>query len=341
MPIYSREHSRLSLRSTPWLSAEYYIVGDTTPVDDFYPFVVHSYEPDIGESNAFGYSGLVVEKKRTSRYSIDDYSAYVTYNGEPGFFKCTYIVETYANEIATLSKLNKLDLSMPTIPPWQGYSEPIPFRNTTTQLLTYFRTADGYGCTAFHLIDGVQLNDYVKHMDLQEKDTALREVARQLIIRWIHGDVKPKNILVKQLSSELADKPSIQVVLVDFNFAVSITGNHAHSYYYSGVVSPPEFFVSRYKYARVSDSWALGATLYAAFTGRLPYMAYYDEDGNEYTWSKAKRMKVMRELRETQQHQYASLNCSEQAHDFITRLMEIDPTKRPTLSEIMWHEWLE
>jgi hypothetical protein len=58
----------------------------------------------------------------------------------------------------------------------------IPLQNLIIRVLTYFRTADGHGCTAFHLTDSVQLDEYVKYMDLQEKDTILREVAPQLII---------------------------------------------------------------------------------------------------------------------------------------------------------------
>jgi serine/threonine protein kinase len=54
-----------------------------------------------------------------------------------------------------------------------------------------------------------------------------------------------------------------------------------------------------------------------------------------------KRIAVMRELRETQKHQHASLNCSEDACDLINKLMQIDPAKQPTMDEIMWHNWLK
>jgi hypothetical protein len=55
-------------------------------VDDFQSFVFYSYEPNIGEDNAFAYPGLILEKECTSRYSSNDYSAFVTYHREAGCF---------------------------------------------------------------------------------------------------------------------------------------------------------------------------------------------------------------------------------------------------------------
>src|SRR4051812_670868 len=91
---------------------------------------------------------------------------------------------------------------MPKLPPeWPDQTTGKTFQSRVAQLLTYFRTGDGFGCIVMDLIDGVTLKEYASSLSPLEKDIALREVARQLVMSlayiheagWAHCDIKPNS----------------------------------------------------------------------------------------------------------------------------------------------------
>ncbi|KAI9597003.1 kinase-like domain-containing protein [Syncephalis fuscata] len=341
-------HCRRSLASSLWLAAEYQAFVSTSSMTDILPFSVYTQEYESGQPDAFGVHGLVIDRERTHRDSADEYSAYATYKGQAGFLKCSYSTRSYANEIRSLLALNRLDPPMPSIPKWHGYDTAIPFQKLKSRLVTYFRTADGYGCTVLSLVDGIQLNEYAVSLSPLQRNTELRDVARQLLIvlaylhsaGWAHGDIKPKNIMVNVVSHQDDDKPNVEVTLVDFNWAIPSAEKLHKPLGRTLGFTPPEYYSSKQINMQSFDVWSLGTTLYALFMGHAPYEVEYDSEGNELLWPKKKRRKFMRNLIKHQQHKHKPLNCSEEARDFIESLMRINPSDRPTMKEMMQHAWL-
>ncbi|KAI9594868.1 kinase-like domain-containing protein [Syncephalis fuscata] len=292
--------------------------------------------------------GLVIDELRTDRESRDEYSAYVTYNDMPGFLKCTYHTDLQDNEIDTLQELNQLDIAIPKLPNWPGYTEPIPFQSMIAQLLTHFTTADGYGCVVLELIDGIRLNDYMSELGLLERIVEMRDIVRQLLIvliylnyvGWSHGDIKPKNIMVQVLPPRMDRKPHVRIVLVDFNMAAPITYGPFYPYGHAIGLTPPEYYLYKPIDMQQYDSWTLGATIYTLITGEAPYEIDYTGEFS-ITWPFKERRDFMFSLMEHQQHIYTRISYHRELQDFIDLLMQIDPAKRLTPEEIMWHNWLK
>ncbi|KAI9595542.1 kinase-like domain-containing protein [Syncephalis fuscata] len=292
---------------------EYNLYGDTSPIDEFMPFAIFNQIPDIGEEEALGL----------------------------GFLKCTYHLDWYDREVAALLELNKLDPEMLTIPAWAGYSSSMPLQNLINQLLTYFRTADGYGCIVLSLVEGITLREYARRLSPLQKDTELRDVARQLLITlaylhragWIHGDLKPNNIMVQIAPLRTKGKPQIQVILIDFNLSLPTADGWDMPYGLVPGYTPPEIYLW--------EPLVIRRHLYSLFANRVAYEADYDENEKKIKWPMEKRENFMREMLDHQQHSYAPLNCSKHAKEFIALLMTIDPSKRPTMKEMMWHPWLK
>ncbi|KAI9591076.1 kinase-like domain-containing protein [Syncephalis fuscata] len=225
----------------------------------------------------------------------------------------------------------------------------MPFSSYVPSLLTYFRTGDGFGCIVMSLANGITLKEYTKSLSSLQKDVELRDVVRQLLIslaylhrsEWVHGDLKPDNVMVQVTPPRTDGKSRVQVTLIDFNLAFpTINGTSPPAGHTVGY-TPPEFYGSKQTVSHSFDSWSLGATLYALFTGHAPYEIDYDEKGTTGVWSLEKRKEFMRSMLKHQQHSYQQLNCSEEAREFIETLMVIDPAKRVTVEEIMWHKWLK
>src|SRR4051794_7976002 len=86
-------------------------------------------------------------------------------------------------------------------PEWPDQTTDKSFQSRMAQLLTYFRTGDGFGCIVMELVDGVTLKEYAASLSPLEKEVALREVARQLAMSlaymheagWAHCDIKPNS----------------------------------------------------------------------------------------------------------------------------------------------------
>ncbi|KAI9591207.1 kinase-like domain-containing protein [Syncephalis fuscata] len=349
MPVYSPKHTRISLGSGLWLSAEYDKFIDTSPIDDLLPFAVYNQETILDEEEAFGVPGLVVNKEHTDSGAMSDYTAYATYENQPGFIKCSYKIDWYQREVDALLNVTKLNHPMPAVPAWHGYLDAIPSQSLFVQLLTYFRTGDGYGCIVLDLVDGITLKEYAASLTSLQKDVALRDIVRQLLISlaylhhggWAHCDIKPSNIMVHIIPHRIDGKPNTRVTLIDFNLALptidGIGSTRGHTVGYA----PPEFYLSAPIDLYALDSWELGATLYKLFANSVPYEMAYNDEEKKKKMTKKERRKIMLDMLELEQHSYKPLNCSEEAREFIDLLLTINPDKRPTMKEMMWHRWLK
>ncbi|KAI8057934.1 kinase-like domain-containing protein [Syncephalis plumigaleata] len=348
MSPFEQDHCRMALTSSMWLSAEYEPYAYMSMVDDYMPFSVYNQDYVIGEEEAFGIPGLVLEEERDTEGAMSDYTGYVSFHGQPAFMKCSYKLDWYDREVYALIALRRMDPRMLVTLPWKGYAGLSSPRNLLAQVLSYFRTADGYGCMVLELVDGITLKEYAAMLSPLQKDVALKDVARQLVVSldyihrngWAHCDLKARNVMVNILPPSNDGKPQARVTLIDFNLALPIVEDFDPPHAHSIGMSPPEFYKKKEVILEAYDAWQLGALFYSLFMNRAPYEIDYPREGQKKNWSNVRRRKFMRDLLVHQQHSYTPLNCSSDARDFIEILMEVDPKKRPTMRELIWHKWL-
>jgi serine/threonine protein kinase len=105
------------------------------------------------------------------------------------------------------------------------------------------------------------------------------------------------------------------------------------------VVGTPEFFAPELmvadknsSYTNAVDIWALGITVFFAFTGRTVFDRYNLPD-------------VRRDSGAASAHINDSLSCDELSHcsqscrDFISRLLAVTPAERPTATDCLQLPW--
>jgi serine/threonine protein kinase len=134
----------------------------------------------------------------------------------------------------------------------------------------------------------------------------------------IHRDIKPGNIKIT---------PEGEVYLVDFGLAKMVMGNQATTTGARAMTpgySPPEQYGTARTDAR-SDIYSLGATLYAAMTGKIP------EDGLTRATEKANLTPIRRHLP----------HINPELADVIERALEVDPEDRYQSADEMRNDLLE
>ncbi|OQR88740.1 serine/threonine kinase [Thraustotheca clavata] len=123
----------------------------------------------------------------------------------------------------------------------------------------------------------------------------------------LHLDIKPENILVTGVDGE-----KITVQLADFGLSTS-SKHPLNRTCGTTIYMAPEVIESKY-YEQSIDIWCLGATIYNLLTKSLPkYGSTKDLCFDDLTM---------------------------EARDFIMKMLQIDPTKRSSASELLKHSWL-
>ncbi|KAK3401044.1 kinase-like domain-containing protein, partial [Sordaria brevicollis] len=140
---------------------------------------------------------------------------------------------------------------------------------------------------------------------------------------FIHGDLKPQNILV------VSKEPSWRVKVADFGIAKSLEGESFFTHYIGtrGYMAP-ELFRSPAgsSYTAAVDVWALGAVVYCLLTGDPPF----DTLDGLFKFSQNLVQFPTLELGATTGF------CI----DFVLGAMNPDPTQRSSLDQITEHAWL-
>lgn len=141
-----------------------------------------------------------------------------------------------------------------------------------------------------------------------------------------HRDLKPENIL---LADKSLDSP---LKLTDFGMSKMYqesgnTGTMSTRCGTPGYVAPE--VISKMPYTEKVDLWSVGVVVYIMLCGRPPF--YGEND-----------VAVMRKITAGKYKfpkQYWS-NVSEDAKNFITHLLQVNPAQRPTCAEALQHKWL-
>lgn len=142
----------------------------------------------------------------------------------------------------------------------------------------------------------------------------------------VHRDIKAENVLC---IDEDCQKP-VRVKLADFGLSkkLSATDECLSSMVGTGYYLAPEI-IEQKGYGKSVDMWACGVLLYITISGQLPFEGvelkeYYDN--------------VLNQKIEFPPEHWAQF--SENVKDFVRKLLEKDPSKRPTVEQALDHSWV-
>jgi serine/threonine protein kinase len=180
------------------------------------------------------------------------------------------------------------------------------------------------------IVEGGELFDRITQKNFySEKDardlvsiliSALKHCHDQNIV---HRDVKAENLLM------VSDNDDADVKLVDFGFATKADGMSLEGVLGTADYMAPEIWGGKMKYGAPVDMWALGVLSFIILVG---YPPFYDKAPLRL------RTKICRGKFEFEPQYWA--NISEEAKDFVTRLLTVDMNARMTAEEALQHPWL-
>ncbi|KAL1071315.1 hypothetical protein V6Z11_D11G080700 [Gossypium hirsutum] len=169
------------------------------------------------------------------------------------------------------------------------------------------------------------LFDYIVQKRRLKEDEA-RKLFQQIIsgveychrCMVVHRDLKPENLLLDS---------NFNVKIADFGFSnIMRDGHFLKTSCGSPNYAAPEIVSGKLYAGPEVDAWSCGVILYALLSGTLPFE---DESfHNLYKKIKAGCYTLPRHL-------------SAGARDLISRIIVVDPMKRPTIPEIRQHPWFQ
>ncbi|XP_071789627.1 MAP kinase-activated protein kinase 5-like [Asterias amurensis] len=202
------------------------------------------------------------------------------------------------------------------------------------------------------LMDGGELFDRISQQKGFTESRAIRyaiqiasAIHRCHSLNIAHRDLKPENLLLKDNSE------NSPVKLSDFGFAKvddgSLTTPHFTPYYVAPQVLEAQRRQKRqqkgiiptspgpYTYDKSCDIWSLGVIIYIMLCG---YPPFYPETPNRKI-SREMCHRIMAGQYEFPSEEWSQI--SDQAKDVVSRLLQVDPMERMTVSELMDHPWLQ
>jgi len=135
-----------------------------------------------------------------------------------------------------------------------------------------------------------------------------------------HRDLKPENLLLDS---------SKQIKIADFGMASIISeGELQQTSCGSPHYASPEVVKGERYNGMEADIWSLGVILFALVSGRLPF-----DDKSKNLGALLNKVKSGKfEMPE---------NLSEDLQDLISKMLQVDPSKRLCIKEIKKHEWFK
>ncbi|KAI6217382.1 Stretchin-Mlck [Aphelenchoides fujianensis] len=199
------------------------------------------------------------------------------------------------------------------------------------QIYDAFATSSSEIVLIMELVSGGELFDRVVDESYVLTETAVAMIVYQICeaIKYIHSqniihlDLKPENVVCRSLTSN-------QVKLIDFGLAQHYDGQHDLLF----MAGTPEFSAPEViKYEPLdfhTDMWSLGVIVYILLSGQSPFLG----DNIALTYCNVEKGKW--EFSE----EFDENGISEDARDFISKLLIVEKSKRMLPHECLEHPWI-
>ncbi|CDW78152.1 protein kinase domain containing protein [Stylonychia lemnae] len=132
-----------------------------------------------------------------------------------------------------------------------------------------------------------------------------------------HRDIKLENILIENNTKK--------VKLIDFGFCCQAK-ERLRVFCGTPSYMSPEIVQKIEYYGPPSDIWACGVLLYVLLCGTFPFKSAFEKD-------------LFRKISKGQYTFQGMPEFSDEAMDLISQILQVDPYKRPTATQILEHDW--
>lgn len=187
------------------------------------------------------------------------------------------------------------------------------------------KLVDWYECLdSFILImerpeNSVDLFDYIREkgkMNEHEAQIIFKQVLSAVnhihSCGVVHRDIKDENIVLNRETGV--------VKIIDFGCGTLLKSAPYRDFSGTPEFYPPEWFKKRYYYARSAATWSLGVLLFDMVCGEIPFKS---------------KEKIMENKLSFKHH------VSDEVKDLIKQLLHPNPEKRPTVEQILSHQWMQ
>ena len=186
-------------------------------------------------------------------------------------------------------------------------------------------------CTGGELVHAIGEAHYTEQTVASFLRATLRTLAQCHANGILHRDIKPGNFL---LASDKVDAP---LKAIDFGLAAFVDGEGpVTDLPLEGTpwfMAPETLSNEVYK---ASDIWSAGVMAYQLLTGKFPF----NDKRNPYEPALSQVWKsILTEPLNMSEARWK--NISPEARDFVAKLLDKDPAKRPTAQEALKHPWLK
>ena len=191
------------------------------------------------------------------------------------------------------------------------------------------------------LYQGGELFDFIAGDDISEfenmKEGDIADLMKQLLTavnvchskNIMHRDIKPENIMLHKTKKGDPKK----IFLIDFGTGIKFKkGKKETSYAGTAYYVAPE--MTNGEYDEKIDLWACGMICHLLLVQELPFGLMEQEDEDDIVQIIQKKP-----VFEIDAEKFA--NVSDNAKDFISKLLKCDPSERLSASEALKHPWFE
>mmetsp|Transcript_15257 Transcript_15257/g.32941 ORF Transcript_15257/g.32941 Transcript_15257/m.32941 type:complete len:635 (-) Transcript_15257:282-2186(-) len=152
----------------------------------------------------------------------------------------------------------------------------------------------------------------------------------------VHRDIKPQNLM---LSRALGPWGCPELKLIDFGLAAQMVSSR--DFVGTPAYMPQEVLIGDVDYTAQADMWSIGCTIVEMLTGEAPFGKPEDFDGDmEPVFEAIRKYKSFREIEGNLEELPGWSERSDEARDFVRRLIRVDPARRLTATQALNHPWI-